>query len=254
MYRFLVALVDPYKLTLLVLVVSTAVLWRKPRPRPRWLVVLTVAVGLLVLISLPPVGYLAMGTLEWPYPPVEETPEQVDAIVVLGGWVRVHDAEKHVELAADTAFRCLHARRLYHESGGCPVILCGGKVVPGRPGPTLARAMQDFLVEAGVDPGDLVLEDASTTTYENAANAAPLLEGLGARRIVLVTDASHMLRASGCFRGRGLDVVPAPCNYRATRFEWSPVNFLPSASAAGGVGIALHEWLGVAWYWLRGRF
>ena len=53
--------------------------------------------------------------------------------------------------------------------------------------------------------------------------------------------------------GAGILVVPAGCRYRATEFFWTVFNFLPSAGAANSNQEVIHEWMGLAWYWLKGR-
>ncbi len=70
--------------------------------------------------------------------------------------------------------------------------------------------------------------------------------------MILVTDATHMPRALRCFRAQGIEVVPAPCNYRTTPLRWSIAMLIPQYYALGGFHAAAHEWLGMAWYRLRG--
>ena len=123
--------------------------------------------------------------------------------------------------------------------------------LPGEP--SCAEVMRDFLIGVGVNPADVLLEDQSRTTYENAVGCARLLRGRQVGTVVLVTDAVHMYRAERCFRKQGLTVIPAPCNYRATEFRWSLPAFLPHAHAAVGSQEVFHEWLGTLWYWCRGR-
>jgi len=252
-YRFITGLLQPFPLLPLLVLAAALLLWRRRESRRR-LVLLTVAVLLLTLACLPPVGYVAMGTLEWRYPLEPPPLDGVEAIVVLGGGMHVYDDEgKHYELGDSTVMRCLHAARLYRDAGGLPVVVSGGKVLEDRPGPPLGQAMREFLVRTGVDPNDIRIEDTSTTTYENAVDSRELLQREGITRVALVTDAAHMLRASLCFQKQGLDVVPAPCNWRATRFEVTAFTFLPSLDAARGVQAAFHEWLGLLWYRIHGR-
>ena len=80
-----------------------------------------------------------------------------------------------------------------------------------------------------------------------------MLERRGVERVVLVTDAASMFRAERCFRKQGLEVVPAPCNFRTGHFQWELDAFLPDPRAARHTGEAAHEWLGTLWYWCRGR-
>jgi uncharacterized SAM-binding protein YcdF (DUF218 family) len=248
MYRWIVDLLQPYALAYLATGLAIANLWRKRAGRPRWLALVTVAFLLLTALSMPAVGYLAVGSLEWRYPPLEQRPEDTEAIVVLAGGTR---GER--ELDEDTLRRCLHAAELYRQGRPCPVLVSGGKADPSSQVPACSRLMSDFLVQLGVSKQDLIVEDRSRTTYENAVECRRLLEQHRLAQVVLVTDAVDMYRTVRCFRKQGVAVVPSPCHYRARGWGWSVLGFLPNPNAARGVTRAWHEWLGMGWYWLRGR-
>ncbi|MEB3359817.1 MAG: YdcF family protein [Synechococcales bacterium] len=80
------------------------------------------------------------------------------------------------------------------------------------------------------------------TTYEEALFTSLLLQSLEAKRIVLVTDAPHMLRATLTFQSFGLDVIPHPVPLPRR---------LPSARVAF---LSLREYLGLVSYAALGRF
>lgn len=253
-YRFIVALLQPFPLLYLITLVALVRLWRRRAGNRRPLLWAIVPFGILGLVSLPVVGHLALGSLEWRYAPQDETPDDAGAIVVLSGYVRPpSDTVPEAELGSDTLLRCLHAAKLYR-ARPCLIVLSGGKVDPSTPGPTLAQAMHDFLIGQGVRESDLLVEDRSRTTYENAACTGDLLSRRGIENIVVVTSASHMRRGEGCFRALGFKVTPSACDYHTAAFPWSLSGFvLPNPHAAAGVELAVHEWLGIAWYWLHGR-
>jgi uncharacterized SAM-binding protein YcdF (DUF218 family) len=253
MYRILSDLVHPVVWLTLLAALALANLWRKRRETKRRLLLLTVALVLLALACTPAVGCLALGSLEWSYPPLRERPDGIEAIVVLSGYVRVLDEEgTQVELGIDSLYRCLRAAQVYHQGPPCPVLVSGGRTDPGSAGPPLAVPMRDFLIQLGVRKTDLVVEDRSRNTYENAVETCRLLKERGLHRVALVTDATHLMRAAGCFRKQGVDVVPCGCRYRA-RLEWSIRSFVPDPAESEGLREACHEWLGTAWYGLLGR-
>jgi uncharacterized SAM-binding protein YcdF (DUF218 family) len=252
MYYLAAAFLRPLALAYGAVALALILVWRR-RDRRRRLIALSVALGLVLVLSLPVTSYLALGTLEWAYPPMGQRPADAPVIVVLSGSLRPADAEgSHYEPGTDTLYRCLRAAEVYRDSPS-PVLVSGGKVHDDQPGPALAVVMRDFLLTQGVRPEDVIVEDASRSTYENAVQCARLLGEKGVHRVVLVTDAAHMRRAEGCFRKQGLDVVHCSCRYRATRRNIGPGDFLPEASAVVGVDEAAHEWLGLAWYWLTGK-
>ena len=254
MYRLLVTLLEPFTFLYLLAVLGVILLWRQRAGSRRRLLCLTIPLALLGILSLPVVGYLAMGSLEWRYAMGSDRPEDAEAVVVLSGYVRAPDNQvPQADIGMDTTLRCLHAARLYRQGKPCLIVASGGKVDPAAPGPTLAGVMRDFLRAEGVRGEDLLTEDQSSTTYENARDTSALLSERGLRRIVLVTSASHMPRAQLCFRAQGLEVTPSACDFQARWTSWGPSNLLPSLGALGQVQHAAHEWLGIAWYWLWGR-
>ncbi len=123
-----------------------------------------------------------------------------------------------------------------------------------REGPPASEVMREFLLQLGVRDSDIILETSSRTTYENAKQSRTLLESRGIHRIILVTCATHLFRAEQCFRGQGFDVIPCGCDYRATRFDPALGRFIPAAGSMNTLGEVTHEWLGVIWYWVCGRF
>jgi uncharacterized SAM-binding protein YcdF (DUF218 family) len=252
MYYLVAAMVRPLVMAYVAVAVALVALWRSRASRRR-LVVLTAAVLLLALLSLPITSYLALGSLEWSYPRLVSRPADAPAIVVLAGsiWPATPD-ESRFEPGTDTLYRCLRAAELYREAP-CPILVSGGKVQPTDAGPPLAEVMRDFLITQGVRPEDLIVESSSRTTYENAVDSARLLNERDIHRVVLVTDAVHLRRAVACFRKQGLDVVPCGCHYRALGRNGGLTDYLPDPSAAAGVEEAAHEWLGLTLYWLTGR-
>lgn len=254
MYYLVVQLLQPFTFLLLGLCGAAGwAMWRKNSRRTA-LIVAAVFLGLLVFLATPLAGFLALRTLEGSPMPESMVPQENDTIVVLSGsMLRDDDAGEHVRVGPDTIYRCYYAAELYKQAGRCRLLLTGGKVDFSEPGPTLAKVMKDFVVELGIQPSDVILEERSSTTMQNASFSKELLKDQEGR-IFLVTDAAHMRRAQYCFKKQGVDVVPAPCSYGARRLEWSPKTFLPSAEGISNVNYASHEWQGLIWYRLRSLF
>ena len=53
--------------------------------------------------------------------------------------------------------------------------------------------------------------------------------------------------------GQGIEVVAGPCERITKDRSHGPAYYLPSAGAAKETDVALREWIGIGWYWLRGR-
>jgi uncharacterized SAM-binding protein YcdF (DUF218 family) len=254
MYKLISYLLQPYSLLLLLLGLAIAYLWRTRSEKRRGLLGLAASFLILVVLSTPAVRYLALGSLEWQYPPQEERPEDAEAIVVLGGGTLAPDrGRERAELDATSLYRALHAARLYHQANPCLLLVTGGKPDPDVPGPAAADLMAELLRRDGVRSSDLLVEGNSRTTYENATESRKLLEPRGVNRIVLVTEAIHLPRAVLCFRKQGFEVFPSGCHYRATEFKTSLYQFLPAVEGISGCEAAGHEGVGLAWYWFAKR-
>jgi uncharacterized SAM-binding protein YcdF (DUF218 family) len=234
-------------LTLIYLIV------RKVGPRRRLLFFAFLFLVQMVLCTAAS-GYLLDGSLEWQNPPLANRPEDVDAIVLLGAYVNDVDTVRPApELDGVGALRTIHAADVYRQGKPCLLIVTGGKPDPENEGATPADAMAELLRKLGISEKDLVVETTSRNTYENAVESSKILRERGIKRVVLVTDARHMVRGAACFRKQGFDVVPSGCNYRATTWRTSLSVFLPDGSGLIALQDVTHEWAGLVWYRLLGR-
>jgi uncharacterized SAM-binding protein YcdF (DUF218 family) len=75
---------------------------------------------------------------------------------------------------------------------------------------TEAEAARDWAVREGVPAADIVVENRSTTTFENLENAKPLLLENGLSSILVVSDPPHMRRAMMIADNLGISAQPSP--------------------------------------------
>ncbi len=75
-----------------------------------------------------------------------------------------------------------------------------------------ALAMQRFLVQNGISSGRIILEDKSTSTFENLSFSLKLLEknGLDKGNLTIVSSEFHLLRASVIAKKLGLETTSLP--------------------------------------------
>jgi len=200
-------------------------------------------------------GQLLLHPLEEEYR--ERSPEalpRADAIVILGGAVRApggEHARPELDIGAD---RVLFGVELFR-AGKAPLIaFSGGAVgVVGVSESPEALAAARILQQMGVPASAIRTEAQSRNTHENATYSYRLLSPLGVRRILLVTSAAHMPRASALFRHAGFDVVPAPCDFRT---GWGSERLLfrvlPDPGNLTDSDSAIKEYVGIAVYKARG--
>lgn len=243
LYDLLLALLNPLAAAL---VLALAAWLARGRLR-RALVVLAALVALAGSNGL--VASAVVRRLEMQYlPPAEGV--TADAIVVLSGGERRPLPPRPTLDLNDGGDRLTYGAILFRR-GAAPRLVVTGT--------TLADDMRTFLLQLGLPADAVVSETQSYDTHDHALNLCPLLASQGVSRVLLVTSATHMPRSMAVFR-RGcpaLEVVPAPTDYRR------PVNpddgwaatalaMMPSPYAVVAITEALHEYIGLAYYRLRG--
>lgn len=174
-----------------------------------------------------------------------------DTIVVLGGGSQRDAANDQdvMALAEMSLRRLIVAADLQRENPESTLVISGGIARYDMPESVLMGALAERL---GVPRANLLLEQASRTTWQNAQFVAALQPAIP-RRIRLVTSDIHLPRAVFAFEQAGFDVcaIGAGSLY-AARDDWA--YFLPSTTALAKSDAVLHELLGDVAYragWLR---
>src|SRR5258708_22240943 len=121
----------------------------------------------------------------------------------------------------------------------CDVIVSGGN--PRRHEATEADTYLAWLLRKGVPRTNIILENRSLTTYENAKYVAPILEHEHYDSLILITSAHHIPRALLDFHRFDMDPQPILSNTRRAR-----TGLLPRCANLVNANIALHELIGIA--------
>jgi uncharacterized SAM-binding protein YcdF (DUF218 family) len=174
-------------------------------------------------------------------------------IVLLGGGVEggAPDAGGTGVPTGDMMVRLVAAARLQRRTG-LPLVVSGGQAFENMS--PEAPVLRRLLVDLGVPPARILVEDKSRDTRENAALTRRLLERRSLRKAILVTSAFHMRRARFLFEREGVDVVSYPTDFRTWPGKtYGRQDYLPTASALRNSVLALKECLGYGWYRLSLR-
>jgi uncharacterized SAM-binding protein YcdF (DUF218 family) len=195
-------------------------------------------IGSLVVLSLPTVAAL----LTWlvydgsRFDPAAAADAQ--AVVVLGGGLRVAPEYGGVTLAHLSLERVRYGARLARQTG-LPVLVTGGRLFTRT---AEAEVMRDTL-EGEMHVPVRWVEACAHNTHENARLSAALLHEAGVSRIVLVTHGVDARRARREFSTAGLSVTPAPTGIPSWHID-SLFDLIPSAPALNNSMLALYEMLG----------
>lgn len=82
--------------------------------------------------------------------------------------------------------------------------------------------MADLLIQAGIDPARIALDEQSRDTMENVAAAAAFIRAEGLEGAVVCTDGYHVPRVRMLLRAAGVAsrVGPVRKGYAGTRRHW----------------------------------
>ena len=148
-----------------------------------------------------------------------------DAVVVLGAGGLGPDGE----IGGSSLKRTVRGMELYHSGYTSLLVLLG------------PASLEDYRSEASVrrslalamqiPPEDIVAESGGQTTREEARLMNEVLVPMGVRRILLVSDSQHLIRARVLFENEGFEVFTAPAD------TLSPLSTGPSAR------LRLLEWI-----------
>ncbi|HPU28820.1 MAG TPA: YdcF family protein [Syntrophorhabdaceae bacterium] len=229
----------------IILLIVTAFLIKK-----RWKILNIILALVLYSISIELVKDMFIIPLEDAYkvPPVEAI-KNYDAYVVLGGGINENapDLNGEGQLSSESLPRVVDAYRLYKMERK-PIILSGGRVYGEKPEAQIAKK---FLISLGVNEKDIITEENSRDTYENALLVKEILEKKGLNRIILISSAFHMKRSVQLFKKHFSHILPYPTGYRASRSNYNVLSYMPNGENIAFVAYSIKEYMGIMYYTLK---
>jgi uncharacterized SAM-binding protein YcdF (DUF218 family) len=186
--------------------------------------------------------------LEERYPKWSGADDDLEFVVVMGA------AQQQTPRLPETnrlntagVYRLLEGIAIYRANASSKLIVCGA----GGERETFAAVAARVAELTGVPAGDILQQPWSHNTEQEVALLKPMV---GDRRFAVVTSAAHMPRTMQLFAAAGLHPVAAPTHF-LDRYnphpnwrDWST----PSVSSLERAQFALHEYVGLAWLWLKG--
>lgn len=204
--------------------------------------------------------FIAGKMIRWwevPATPIRELDKNYDAAIILSGVTamdKMYPDRVHLHKGAD---RVMHTVQLYKEGLINKIVVSGGsgKLLEEEDEPTEAEQIKRVLLISGVPEQDIILEEKSRNTYENALYTKELLEekGIAGEQLLLVTSAFHMRRSLGCFKNAGLSPTPYSTDFVTTENNYTPADLIaPSEGALSTWTTLIKEWLGYSIYKVMG--
>ena len=175
-----------------------------------------------------------------------------DVGIVLGG-IADYDKITRAHNFNKNADRLIDAEQLYHKGIIKKIMLSGGNGLLNNDGYRESEAIRDYLLANKIPVSDIIIENNSRNTMENAMNSAEILkEKYNNGTYLLITSANHMRRAELCFNKAKLETTafPTDCttSYRSTRYDYI---LLPRVEALQRWQDLIHEWIGYIVYRIK---
>ena len=181
-------------------------------------------------------------------------PTRADAIVVLGGSYSASQAEP-AGFKVNSAFDRITTGLALVDRGISTNLVLGGGIDPvAEPRIHDSEALRPWLERRIPANVRIRIIDSSATTREEAIHFAPMATREQWTRIVLVTSASHLPRATAAFRSEGIQVIPMACAFEGharlnSHNRWT---LIPNTGDLRLAGMWFHEQVGSLYYRLRG--
>ncbi|MCS4305435.1 YdcF family protein [Chryseobacterium sp. BIGb0232] len=240
LFRVLQLFTEPYFLVFLAVVII-ALLRRKNKSKKWRIGILITTVLMIIFIGNGFLGKLISGYLQKSYlhtPEMKAATVQNPIIVVLGGGVV--DIDHTEKLHTMSYSRMVSAYQLYHEyqknNQPCKILISG----KGRGHTSEAELFSENFKKMGVPDSDIIKEDQSMNTYQNAKFSSEILKKMGISNLYLVTSGFHMTRSLALFQTFGLKPVP-----QASDFINTEITVFPNSYNAAFTFVMLKEVVGI---------
>ncbi len=156
--------------------------------------------GFVLLVSLAAYGSYLYSEIR--LCAIRDDAQPAEVIVVLGA------AQYNGRPSPVLKARLDHAYDLYRWRYA-PAIITTGSYGPD-PNFSEAQVSTRYLVQRGVDMGDIITEQGSGTTYDSIQAASELLKAKSWKTALVVSDGFHLYRAKKMFSDNGIQTYTSP--------------------------------------------
>lgn len=214
-------------------------------------------IGILILLIFTnnALSTIVINAWEPAFKAIETLPEY-EIGIVLTGVTNINKTANDRTFFDKGADRATHAVQLYKEGKLKRILITGGQGFQSKNNQKEAVLLANFMITAGVPESDLIIEDESNNTRENALFTKRTLEEYGEnlnQRFLLITSAFHMKRAEECFSKVGLLVDTYPVDYYGND---NPFNIRSLIQPSPNSLLLWHkltkEWIGLFVYQIAG--
>jgi len=200
----------------------------------------------LVIFSNPFISNKVMELWEIPLYSSSLITQPYDVAILLGGSMRYNDTLIGRPIYSHSVDRLIQCVTLYKSGKIKKILISGGSGFLMMPHEKESVVIANVLKESGVRAEDIIIENESRNTYENALFSTAIInKKFPGSTVLLITSAFHMRRSLACFEKNGLKVAPFPVDRKSNVTMNTPDRILlPDAGSLVTWDVLVHEWVG----------
>lgn len=237
-------------LTIITLLLVCAIFIQKQKYKR---ISLKAAVFILIFLSN---GFIANEVMNaWEISPTPITSvEDYEVGIVLTGITNTLKSPHDRVYFHHHADRITHALQLYKLGKIKKILISGGSGALLSRDISESENLKNLLLLAAVPEKDIIIENKSNNTHENAQFSVEILKKhYPNKEYLLITSAFHMRRARACFKKEGLKIDTFSAGFNTEDRQFTPdVLFIPNVKALDNWTTLTKEWLGYLMYWIVG--
>jgi len=175
--------------------------------------------------------------------------DHFEVAIILGGISGYSDDRQQYYFNANSE-RILNVLPLYYSGKVDKLLITGGSgnLIQGK---KEADILKEYLVSIKVKEDDILIENNSRNTRENAVNSVQLIKDLGIKgNVLLSTSALHMPRSYSCFQKIDFHPTPFPVDFISSsqnNYRFDKL-FIPKPGVMNKWYWLFHEWVGLLSY------
>lgn len=177
-----------------------------------------------------------------------------DIAIVLGGMGRIDERQQRFDFtySGDRLFQTLP---MYFQKRVGKILITGGSGSISKPKQREAIYIKKYLKAILIPDSNIIIENNSKNTYENAVFTKHILDSMQFNgSILLVTSSFHMRRSLAIFNKAGFKNVTPYVTNKISGLRKYEIDhcFIPNIEAIATLNLILHEILGYITYKAKG--
>ena len=173
--------------------------------------------------------------------------DSADAIIVLSGMLEIHDQGNTTYIEWGDPDRFLGGITLFKANKAKKLIFTGGKIPWNKTKKTEGQVLKEYAISLGIDSEKIYVTKEVENTLEEAVAVKELIKPL--KKIILVTSAYHMYRATNLFEKQGFKVIQYKVDFKTnTKFNITFLDLLPNSYNLNLTEIGMREVIGRIYY------